>query len=82
MNGSDSTIALEICLGSSSGYRSRLRREKTTAKTSASQVSPKLGAPADVKPAAFDPLENFREQEQKAVTWKYPSGPPDEKKLI
>jgi len=33
-------------------------------------------------PQAFDPLANFRAQEQKRVAWQYPSGPPDESKLI
>jgi hypothetical protein len=63
-------------------YRSRIRREKKVAKPPAAPIVPPIGSPPDVTPTGFDPLANFREQEQKAVTWKYPSGPPDEKKLI
>jgi hypothetical protein len=65
-------------------YRGRLQREKGRAKPipPAGPTTPKFPAPVDVTPTAFDPVANFREQEQKAVTWKYPSGPPDEKTLI
>ncbi len=63
-------------------YRGRIERGKTRP---AAPVSPNTAAPAvlpDSKPAAFDPLANFRAQEQKRVGWQYPSGPPDESKLI
>ena len=61
-------------------YRSRLQREK--AKTVTAPVSPAIeGEPAPVA-KAFDPLANWKAQEKKRVDWKYPSGPPDERKLI
>jgi len=62
-------------------YRGRLQREKT--KTVTAPVSLAIeGEPArDSK--AFDPLVNWKAQEEKKrVDWKYPSGPPDERKLI
>jgi hypothetical protein len=70
-------------------YRGRLQREKeksgrVLAKTQT--VIPPIAAEKDdgSGPAskAFDPLSNFREQEKKRVVWQYPSGPPDESKLI
>ena len=70
-------------------YRGRLQREKeksgrVLAKTQT--VIPPIAAGKDdgSGPAskAFDPLSNFREQEKKRVVWQYPSGPPDESKLI
>jgi hypothetical protein len=63
-------------------YRGRIERGK---KRPAAPVSGNTPAPAmlpDSKPAAFDPLANFHAQEQKRVAWQYPSGPPDESKLI
>lgn len=63
-------------------YRSRLRRERMTPKSPINPISRPPGNPPDATPRAFDPLANFYEQEKKAVAWKYPSGPPDEKKLI
>ena len=62
-------------------YRGRIERGK---KRPGAPVSANTPAPAtlpDSKPA-FDPLANFRAQEQKRVGWQYPSGPPDESKLI
>jgi len=47
--------------------------------------SPNTPLPArspDSTPPLFDPLVNFRAQEQKRREWQYPSGPPDESKLI
>jgi hypothetical protein len=63
-------------------YRGRIERGK---KRPAAPVSANTPAPAvlpDSKPPAFDPLANFHAQEQKRVGWQYPSGPPDESKLI
>ena len=63
-------------------YRGRIERRK---KGPASSVSPTTPLPVrspDGTPPAFDPLANFRAQEQKRKGWKYPSGPPDESKLI
>jgi hypothetical protein len=63
-------------------YRGRIERGK---KRPAGPVSADTPAPAtlpDSKPPAFDPLANFHAQEQKRVGWQYPSGPPDESKLI
>ena len=61
-------------------YRGRLQREKT--KTVTAPVALAIeGDPARVS-QAFDPLANWKAQEKKRVDWKYPSGPPDERKLI
>ena len=63
-------------------YRGRIERGK---KRSAVPVSANTLIPAtlpDSTPPAFDPLANFHAQEQKRVAWQYPSGPPDESKLI
>ena len=63
-------------------YRGRIERGK---KRPAAPVSANTPTPAmlpDSKPPAFDPLANFHAQEQKRVAWQYPSGPPDESKLI
>ncbi len=70
-------------------YRGRLQREteksgRVLAKTQ-TVIAPIAGGKDDGSgPAskAFDPLSNFREQEKKRVVWQYPSGPPDESKLI
>jgi hypothetical protein len=63
-------------------YRGRIKREE---KGPAAPAPPNIPVPAtspDSTPPAFDPMANFRAQEQKRVQWKYPSGPPDESKLI
>ena len=61
-------------------YRGRLQREKT--KTVTAPVSLAIeGEPAPIS-KAFDPLVNWKAQQKKRVDWKYPSGPPDERKLI
>jgi hypothetical protein len=63
-------------------YRGRIERGK---KGPAAPASPNIPVPStspDSTPPAFDPMANFRAQEQKRVAWKYPSGPPDESKLI
>jgi hypothetical protein len=62
-------------------YRSRIERGKKR-RTSASPDTPFAATAPDSTPADFDPLANFRAQEQKRVAWQYPSGPPDESKLI
>jgi hypothetical protein len=59
-------------------YRGRIERRKKGPAPPASPITP---SPASMPPA-FDPLTNFRAQEQKRVAWQYPSGPPDESKLI
>ena len=70
-------------------YRGRLQREKT--KRPESLPTPKrfplpIATGQDLCSAhvskAFDPLANWKAQEKKRVDWKYPSGPPDERKLI
>jgi excisionase family DNA binding protein len=70
-------------------YRGRLQREKEKSGRSLYSGQPIMtptssGTGSDSGPAsqAFDPLSNFREQEKKRVVWQYPSGPPDESKLI
>ena len=63
-------------------YRGRIERGK---KGPVAPASPNITVSAtypDSTPPAFDPLANLRAQEQKRVDWKYPSGPPDETKLI
>lgn len=70
-------------------YRGRLQREKETSGRSLYSGQPIMtptssGTGSDSCPSSktFDPLSNFREQEKKRVVWQYPSGPPDESKLI
>jgi len=62
-------------------YRGRIERGKKEQARSVSPNTPLPIAPHSTPPA-FDPLANFRAQEQKRKDWKYPSGPPDERKLI
>ncbi len=62
-------------------YRGRIERGKKGPARSASQNTPLPLTPHGTPPA-FDPLANFRAQEQKRKDWKYPSGPPGESKLI
>src|ERR1017187_1492186 len=61
-------------------YRGRIERGKKRRTTPASQDTPSAARWPDSTPAAFDPLTNFRAQEQKPKGWQYPSGPPDESK--
>jgi hypothetical protein len=63
-------------------YRGRIERRKKGPAPPASPITPSPASSPDSVPPAFDPLTNFRAQEQKRVAWKYPSGPPDESKLI
>jgi hypothetical protein len=70
-------------------YRGRLQREKEKSGrvlANAQTAIPPVAAGIDAGPAigskTFDPLRNFREQEKKRAVWQYPSGPPDESKLI
>ena len=60
-------------------YRGRIERSKK-----AHGGFPKAPLPARLpdNTRTFDPLANLRAQEQKRVVWQYPSGPPDESKLI
>lgn len=64
-------------------YRGRIERGK---KGRAGSVSPNAPAPAkrlDTAPSqAFDPIANLRAHEQRKPEWQYPTGPPDESKLI
>ena len=62
-------------------YRGRIERGKKGPARSASPNMPLPLTPVSTPPA-FDPLANFRAQEQKRKDWKYPSGPPDESKRI
>ena len=70
-------------------YRGRLQREKENngrssvkAQTVVSPIAAEKDGDSGPASKAFDPLSNFREQEKKRVVWQYPSGPPDESKLI
>jgi len=62
-----------------SAYRGRIERRNKGA------ACPNIQAPArppgNASPG-FDPAANLRAQEQKRVGWQYPSGPPDESKLV
>jgi len=63
-------------------YRCRIERRKKGPAPSASPNTPSPTRSPDSPPPSFDPLANFRAQEQKRKNWQYPSGPPDESKLI
>lgn len=71
-------------------YRGRIERRKREAGrpmpqivAGVPQIAAKPDDPSDVRQTpAFDPLANLREHQQKRVDWQYPSGPPDESKLI
>jgi hypothetical protein len=63
-------------------YRGRIEREKKGPAPSPSPNTPLPAGSPDSAPPSFDPLANFRAQEQKRKDWQYPSGPPDESKLI
>jgi len=63
-------------------YRGRIERGKKGRITPTLPDTPRAAKSPDSSPPAFDPLANFRAQEQKRVAWQYPSGPPDESKLI
>ena len=65
-----------------SSYRGRIERRRKGPVPPASPDIPLSAGSPDRTPPAFDPLANFRAQEQKRKDWKYPSGPPDESKLI
>ena len=65
-------------------YRGRIeRRKKKGPAPSASPNPPSTARSPDTTPPAFDPLANFHAQEEKKrAAWQYPSGPPDESKLL
>jgi hypothetical protein len=63
-------------------YRCRIERRKRGPAPSPSPNAPLPARAPDSAPPSFDPLANFRAQEQKRKNWQYPSGPPDESKLI
>jgi hypothetical protein len=70
-------------------YRGRLQREKEKKLRSLSKnqtaITPTAtGTESDSvrNSKAFDPMVNFRKQEEKRVEWRYRAGPPDESKLI
>lgn len=63
-------------------YRGRIERRKKRPDTPAPPNTPLPGKLLDRVQPAFDPLANLRAHEQKRVDWQYPSGPPDESKLI
>jgi hypothetical protein len=68
-----------------SAYRAaRIERRKREAAPPVPQTVARVSqiAAEPAKPPAFDPSANLREHEQKRVVWQYPSGPPDESKLI
>jgi hypothetical protein len=62
-------------------YRGRIERRKKGRAAPASPSTPSPTRSPESTPPGFDPLANFRAQEQKRVAWQYPSGPPDESKL-
>jgi hypothetical protein len=61
-------------------YRGRIQREK--AKRWPSAIAAETESRRVPTPNTFDPSFNLREQEKKRVTSQYPTGPPDEGKLI
>src|SRR4051794_21415086 len=63
-------------------YRGRIQREKARTDAPLQASVPPARKLPDPPPLTFDPLANLREQEHKSLSWKYPSGPPDESKLI
>ena len=71
-------------------YRGRIKRGKREATNPVSRIAATMSqiVAEPIKPSddrskpTFDPLANFRAQEQKRKDWQYPSGPPDESKLI
>ncbi len=63
-------------------YRGRIERRKKGPAPSAFPNTPLPPRSPGHTPPAFDPLANFRAQERKRRDWQYPSGPPDESKLI
>jgi hypothetical protein len=63
-------------------YRCRIERRKKGPAPLPYPNTPSPTRPPDSAPPSFDPLANFRAQEQKRKDWQYPSGPPDESKLI
>ncbi len=70
---------IQISYGCLIVYRGRIKRRKK------GPAAPNVPGPARISgstPPAFDPLANLRAQEQKRKDWHYPSGPPDESKLI
>jgi len=62
-----------------SAYRGRIERGKQRPAVLNVPIPNRL--PGNISPA-FDPVANLRAQEQKRVGWQYPSGPPDESKLV
>jgi hypothetical protein len=61
-------------------YRSRIKRLTSSRRTTptssaATQSTAKM-------PPGFDPAANFHKQMKNRTDWEYPSGPPDEKKLL
>ena len=63
-------------------HRGRIERRKKAPAASAPATAPSATRSPISTPRAFDPLANLRAQEQKRKGWQYPSGPPDESKLI
>jgi hypothetical protein len=75
-------IGVEISYKRLTVYRGRIERGKKGTAAPASPNTPSTARSPDSSQPAFDPLANFHAQEQKRVAWQYPSGPPDESKLI
>jgi hypothetical protein len=72
-------------------YRGRIQRSQDTRSSQEPRqksLSPqKKQGPFSIEPIKessqeVDPLVNVRKQMKNRVTWEYPSGPPDEKKLV
>jgi hypothetical protein len=63
-------------------YRGCIERRKKAPATTASPGSPLPARSLDGRPPAFDPLANLRALGQKRKDWRYPSGRPDESKLL
>jgi hypothetical protein len=69
-------------------YRRRLKGSKPVSplrKPLKVDVAPEVAEKGELQttaPDGFDPATSFRKHADKQVTWEYPSGPPDEKKLV
>jgi hypothetical protein len=64
-------------------YRGRIQRSQEDRSLQApKKQAPVIAEPVEDLSPEIDPLVNVRKQMKNRVTWEYPSGPPDEKKLI
>src|SRR6185312_2494946 len=65
-------VGIEISYKRLIVYRGRIERRKKGPAPPTSSITPSSASSSDSMPPAFDPLANFRAQEQKRVGWQYP----------